>query len=157
LEMQNAELRGALDTLRTIGSGGINHRGTYDSGTSYARGDAAMLDGSSFVATRDRPGECPGDGWKLLASAGKRGEKGRPGPRGPAVKLKWATLDSSRMALSLIMSDGSSSLIPLKALFADVRIDRETYAIVLRTADGSELRFDLRPLFAQYDDEKAGR
>jgi hypothetical protein len=40
------------------------------------------LNGSSFVALKDRPGDCPGDGWQLLASAGKRGERGLRGPIG---------------------------------------------------------------------------
>jgi hypothetical protein len=156
LERRVAELTGAIDVLRTVGSGGINHRGAYDEGASYARGDAAMSGGSSFIAIRDHAGPCPGPDWRLLASAGKRGQRGERGPSGPAVKLRWATFDSAKMALSIIMSDGSSSLIPLKALFADVRVDPSDYSIKLAMHDGTELSFSLRSLFAQYDQEKRG-
>jgi hypothetical protein len=55
---------------------GFNLRGTYSMAASYRAGDVAMLNGSSFVARRDNPGACPGDGWQLLAM---RGKTGRPG------------------------------------------------------------------------------
>jgi len=157
LELQVAEAVGALNVLRTIGGGSINHRGAYDPGASYARGDACMLDGSSFLATRDHAGPCPGPDWRLLASAGRRGQRGVRGPRGEPVKVKWATFDSSRMAVSIVMSDGTSTTIPLAAVFRGVTIDRESYCIVVRMSDNSELRFSVRELFQQYDDEKRQR
>jgi hypothetical protein len=157
LEMQNAELRGALDVLRTIGSGGINHRGAYDEGASYARGDAAMSGGSSFIAIRDHAGPCPGPDWRLLASAGKRGQRGERGPRGEAVKVKWATFDSAKLAMQLIMSDGSSSLVPLRAIFKNVCIDPEEFAIKFVLSDGQEISFSVRSLFECYDRQKSGR
>lgn len=58
-----------------------NFRGAWSTGEVYRAFDVAMLNGSSFVAQRDDPGECPGDGWRLFASGGV---KGRPGDRGPA-------------------------------------------------------------------------
>jgi hypothetical protein len=60
-------------------------RGTYDAKESYKRLDIVALNGSSFIAKRDDPGECPGAGWQLHASAGRsggRGERGEQGPRG---------------------------------------------------------------------------
>jgi hypothetical protein len=30
------------------------------------------MHGDSFVAKRDNPGICPGDGWQLLSGPGKR-------------------------------------------------------------------------------------
>jgi hypothetical protein len=60
-------------------------RGTYDPKESYKRFDIVALNGSSFIARKDDPGECPGSGWQLHASAGRsggRGERGEQGPRG---------------------------------------------------------------------------
>jgi hypothetical protein len=59
--------------------------GTYREGESYVFLNIVALNGSSFIARRDDPGSCPGDGWQLIASAGKpglKGKRGEPGPRG---------------------------------------------------------------------------
>lgn len=58
--------------------------GTYDPEAEIRRLDVVALNGGSFVALRDNPGECPGDGWQLLAGRGKPGQavKGDPGPPG---------------------------------------------------------------------------
>jgi hypothetical protein len=61
--------------------------GTYDVRKSYARLDIVACDGASFIARRDDPGPCPGDGWQMLASRGKAGDKGQPGPRGEKGEL----------------------------------------------------------------------
>jgi hypothetical protein len=58
--------------------------GTYKEDFEYHRLDIVALNGSSFIAKRDDPGPCPGEGWQLLASAGRtggRGEKGAQAPR----------------------------------------------------------------------------
>ena len=39
-------------------------------------------DGATFVACRDNPGACPGDGWQILSKPGRRGDAGETGPRG---------------------------------------------------------------------------
>jgi hypothetical protein len=160
LELRLAEARGAIDILRT-GRVGLNVRGTFDAGTAYNAFDVVMHGGSSWVATRDCPGEVPGPGWQLLASAGKRGERGVRGPQGErgmaAPVLRWISFDSARMALSILMNDGSSTRIPLRAAFSDVKLDRKNYAVVLVTADGTELNFSLRELFEQFDEEGRGR
>jgi hypothetical protein len=59
-------------------------RGTYSENAEYHRLDIVALNGSSFIAKRNDPGSCPGDGWQLLASAGRAGGRGERGERGPA-------------------------------------------------------------------------
>jgi hypothetical protein len=55
--------------------------------------DLCIVGGSNFIALKDRPGPCRGDDWQLLASAGRRGERGpcgvqgERGPDGP----RWRT------------------------------------------------------------------
>lgn len=72
----------------------LNFRSTWSADETYAGLDVAILDGGSFVALRDDPGPCPGDGWRLLVQRGKpgrpgekgdRGDKGARGEPGPAV------------------------------------------------------------------------
>lgn len=80
-------------------------RGTYNAATDYQAFDVVALGGSSFVALRDAPGVCPGDGWQLVASQGGRGRQGDPGPPGPA--LKALTLDGDGIQTA-INADGST-------------------------------------------------
>ena len=58
--------------------------GTHEDGGEYRRLDVVALNGGSFVALRDAPGPCPGDGWQLLVARGKPGQavKGEKGDRG---------------------------------------------------------------------------
>jgi hypothetical protein len=87
LELQLAEARGALNVLRgKEAPGSFNVRGTFDPATVYNYLDVVAFNGSSWIATRDRPGEVPGPGWQLLSSAGKRGPRGEPGPPGAPGK-----------------------------------------------------------------------
>jgi hypothetical protein len=71
--------------LAVAGKDGITPkvRGTYQQGEQYSKLDVVALNGASFVAVRDDPGQCPGPGWQLMAAQGKRGDKGQPGERGP--------------------------------------------------------------------------
>jgi hypothetical protein len=55
------------------------HTGTYEAGAAYAWGDVVSLEGGAFLAVKDDPGQCPGDGWRLVV---KRGSRGAPGPAG---------------------------------------------------------------------------
>lgn len=57
-------------------------RGLFGKDEEYRALDVVMLDGNSFVALRDEPGACPGDGWKLLSMRGKPGKPGDKGERG---------------------------------------------------------------------------
>ena len=61
-----------------------NVRGTFKTGESYRALDIVALNGGSFIARHDDPGECPGSGWQSLTLPGKRGERGPHGERGPA-------------------------------------------------------------------------
>lgn len=69
-------------------------RGTWDDAETYRALDMVACNGSSFVALRDDPGACPGEGWQMVAmrgKTGKPGDQGAPGrtgdrgPPGPAV------------------------------------------------------------------------
>jgi hypothetical protein len=106
-------------------------RGLYDASTDYMQLDIVNLNGSSFIAKRDKPGACPGDSWQLLVSQGKRGDKGEKGqdggrgPKGdtgstgaPAPKLKSWKLDRTRYVAVPVMSDGSEGPpLELRGLF----------------------------------------
>jgi hypothetical protein len=61
---------------------GFNIRGTWDRNERYFALDVVILSGGSFAARRDNPGDCPGEGWQLIAAQGKRGIKGEPGAKG---------------------------------------------------------------------------
>ena len=50
----------------------IAMRGTFNETADYHRLDIVACNGGSFVALKDAPGPCPGSGWQLLASQGKR-------------------------------------------------------------------------------------
>lgn len=95
---------------------GIEVRGTFDPEEAYHRLDIVALNGGSFIAKQDDPGECPGEGWQLLTSPGKRGQKGEDGGRGlpgapgadapPAVVP--VALEAEGGILRLTMGDGST-------------------------------------------------
>jgi hypothetical protein len=57
-------------------------RGTYSADAAYQALDLVMRESSSFIATRDDPGPCPGNGWQMIACGGKRGTAGEKGERG---------------------------------------------------------------------------
>jgi hypothetical protein len=106
-------------------------RGTYEPGASYQALDIVALNGGSFIARRDAPGECPGDGWQLLAKQGKpgeRGARGEPGPQGPhgprgepgmtATTVKEWKLDRERYVATPIMTNGlEGAPLDLRPLF----------------------------------------
>jgi hypothetical protein len=96
----------------------VRVRGTYQVGTDYKRGDLAVLDGSSFIARKDSPGKCPGDGWQLAAK-GQRGIAGPKGDRGPPgnIIVGWI-VDRSTYRVTPRLSDGSlGPPLELRALF----------------------------------------
>ena len=111
-------------------------RGTFDESAEYHRLDVVALNGGSFIALKDAPGPCPGSGWQLIASQGKRGaagEKGERGAQGPqgnpglsgATIRGWKINREKYLAMPL-MSDGRDGP-PLELLglfqqfFADVQ------------------------------------
>jgi hypothetical protein len=106
----------------------VNIRSTFDANTDYRRLDVVACNGGSFIALKDAPGPCPGPGWQLLASPGKRGaagEKGERGERGPQgdLGLSGATIrdwkiDLARYVATPLMSDGREGPpLELRALF----------------------------------------
>ena len=114
------------------GMDALNFRieGTYDPADKYRQLSIVTMNGSSFVALHDDPGPCPGEGWQLIASAGRRGqqgpkgERGERGPPGPSIKA--------------------------------CELEPERYTLVLKQSDGTSVRIDLRPLFAAYHTECNG-
>jgi hypothetical protein len=129
LELKLAQALGALDILRGKGiPGGLNIKGTYSAGMTYIYGDVVMFGGSSWVATRDNPGNLPnGGGWQLLCGVGKRGERGLRGARGePGMSAVaaptpayWRT-DPRNFSANLVMTDGSMSPpLELREMFVE--------------------------------------
>ena len=104
---------------------GFSVRGTFKAEETYAALDIVMLNGSSFAALRDDPGECPGDGWQLWASRGsrgaagdkgERGERGAAGERGQPGPAPLALVADDDGVLTLTMDDGrevKADLYPL--------------------------------------------
>lgn len=96
--------------------------GTWRPHATYAALTVVARDGGSFIALRDDPGPCPGEGWQLMTRQGKagppgpkgeRGEKGNPGL--PGASPAALTVDSEGL-LTLVMDDGrtfSCDLYPL--------------------------------------------
>jgi len=106
------------------GKDALNFRieGTYDPAAKYRRLSIVALNGASFVARHDDPGPCPGEGWQLFASAGKRGQQGPKGERGlmgpPAIMPRIASTDiDPEYHLNILYTDGSRETIPLRPAF----------------------------------------
>jgi hypothetical protein len=106
----------------------LNVRGTFVADGQYKRLDVVALNGSSFVARSDHPGDCPGDGWQLIASAGRpgkpgprgeqgeRGAQGGPGRAAPVI-VAWE-IDRKHFRATPVMSDKSEAPpLELRALF----------------------------------------
>jgi hypothetical protein len=91
-------------------------RGTFDLAQRYEALNIVALNGSAFIARRNDPGDCPGDGWQLIASAGRtgkpgpKGERGEPGLRGergpPGLNIESWKLEPERYLLTPILQGG---------------------------------------------------
>ena len=104
----------------------------------YQALDIVALNGGSFIARKDNPGPCPGEGWQLLASQGRNGKAGEPGAAGKA----------GERGPQGIKGDPGPRLVSW-------RIDRATYQAFARMADGTESEaLELRHLFEQYHLER---
>jgi hypothetical protein len=106
-------------------------RGTYVADGQYKKFDIVALGGSGFIARADDPGDCPGPGWQLIASAGRpgkpglkgdrgdagaRGERGPPGQAAPVI-LAWK-IDRENFRAMPVLSDGSEApALELRGLF----------------------------------------
>lgn len=98
-------------------------RGTWSAEADYATLDVVALNGATFVARRDAPGECPGDGWQLMSAQGKRGKEGEPGRRGEVGKagpsLIEATVDDQGL-VRLRNADGTVVFLDLYPVLAKI-------------------------------------
>jgi hypothetical protein len=104
---------------------GFRVRGTWDRNERYFALDVVACGGSSFAARRDDPGECPGDGWQIVACQGKRGTRGELGERGlqgppgrdaPSI-VDWS-INRETYTATPVMSDGSKGpALEMRALF----------------------------------------
>jgi len=105
-------------------------RGTWREGGAYKALDVVALKGGSFIAQRDDPGPCPGDGWQMMAMPGKRGEKGERGERGPrgeqgapGVGFAHWKIDRENYVANAILSDGTIIPLPLRELFEQFQME----------------------------------
>jgi hypothetical protein len=108
--------------------------GAYDACEKYEQLDVVALDGGAFIARRDNPGICPGDGWQVLSRHGKPGRRGENGERGVrgekgergepgATVVSWE-LDRGRYCVSPLMSDGKiGPLLELRGLFEQFQFE----------------------------------
>jgi hypothetical protein len=87
--------------------------GTYSEAEIYLQHDVVVRNGSSYIARRDSPGECPGPGWQQISMVGRtgsRGERGYTGERGAkgesgATFIGWK-IDKRNYVATPFMSDG---------------------------------------------------
>lgn len=92
----------------------VNPCGLWRADRVYRRLDVVALNGGSFIARQDDPGVCPGDGWWLLVSPGKRGapgdkgERGEKGERGPAGPTVVGLAVDDQGLQTLTNADGST-------------------------------------------------
>jgi hypothetical protein len=114
-------------------------RGTWREDGAYGALDVVALNGGSFIAKRDDPGPCPGDGWQLVASQGKQGKPGEAGAVG-------AQGDKGERGTRGEKGDAAPR-------FMSWRIDRAHYRAVAKMSDGSESVLELRSLFEQFHGE----
>jgi hypothetical protein len=123
--------------LAAAGADGITPtvRSTYDGTATYARLDIVALNGSTFIARKDDPGVCPGDGWQLMSVRGKPGIKGPPGERGQRGEK----------------GDPGAAAPTILAW----KIDRVNYLVTPIMSDASEVPpIEMRGLFEQFHDER---
>ena len=99
-------------------------RGLYAVTETYQALDIVALDGGAFIACRDDPGPCPGDGWRLLVSRGKRGREGRAraaGAMGPQGKqgesITDITLEGNALVITTTQKTIAVDLAPLAELW----------------------------------------
>jgi Collagen triple helix repeat (20 copies) len=110
-------------------------RGTYNAGVKYGQLDIVALNGSAFIARKDDPGVCPGDGWQVMSIRGKPGIKGPPGERGQRGEK----------------GDPGAAAPTILAW----KIDRVNYLITPIMSDASEVpAIEMRGLFEQFHDER---
>jgi len=102
-------------------------KGTHNPRDEYRIGDLVAKDGASFIARKDDPGPCPGEGWQLMARQGGRGIAGPRGERGkdaPVIE-KWL-VNRQDFTVRPIYSNGIfGPVLELQELFAPSQADGE--------------------------------
>jgi hypothetical protein len=123
----------------------LNIRGTFDTHENYKHFDIVACDGASFVATRDGPGICPGEGWRLLSRQGKsgrRGERGEPGPRGIPGKqgeagptiAAWKVERAAYLAIPLLSNGQEGPVLDLRELFEQYLSETSDWGVEISNA-----------------------
>jgi hypothetical protein len=113
-------------------------RGTHREGEHYEALDVVAHNGGSYIARRDDPGDCPGDGWQSLTLPGKRGASGLKGDAGPQGE-RGPKGEPGRAAPEIIGWE----------------IDAENYVVVAVLSDQTRSApLDLRGVFEQYLQER---
>lgn len=97
-------------------------RGLFDAAATYRRLSIVAVNGSSFIAKKDDPGPCPGAGWQLLVSQGKRGDKGERGMQGPPgtpapLIVKWHVDPENFIAVPITSDGREGEPLPMRAFF----------------------------------------
>lgn len=97
--------------------------GTYAADGAYKRLNIVALNGGAFIARKDDPGSCPGEGWQVIAMRGKSGEPGKPGPsvKGPPGDPIVAAHIDDQGLLMLVNGDGSTVECDLYPLLSKVK------------------------------------
>jgi hypothetical protein len=128
-QRDTARVPGAQDWVCLASAGhSFTVRGTFNETAEYHRLDVVALNGGSFIALKDAPGPCPGSGWQLIASQGKRGaagEKGERGAQGPqgnpglsGATIRGWKIDREKYVAAPLMSDGRDGPpLELRGLF----------------------------------------
>jgi hypothetical protein len=113
--------------------------GTYREDWHYDQLNIVALNGSSFIAKCDDPGQCPGDNWQLIASHGKPGKPGIPGVRGePGAQGERG-------------APGRDA-----PLLKGFRVDKKTYTLIPVMSNGELEPIQLREYFVQYNEDSNG-
>lgn len=100
-------------------------RGTYAEDGEYDALDVVALNGAGFVAKRDNPGACPGEGWQMIAMQGKPGKPGQKGDPGMGMRgLPGPTVDRMDVdgngLLTLVNADGTTVECDLYPLLSQI-------------------------------------
>lgn len=99
----------------------IELKSTFDPEAEYKRLNIVALNGAAFMARKDDPGPCPGEGWQVIAMRGKPGKPGESikGDRGSAATVSDMEI-SEDGRLTLTNADGTKVECDLYPLLSKV-------------------------------------